>query len=129
MGSIRSKVRDKIGTKCFKMVKWQIFGKNRPTLGQIISGTKCVEKNRFFLQNEGVNKIKLGIIKEPNGIRKCQKRGSIEQKFPTIFKYGSAPPPLQPSWITIFSAMKGVQIGKSGTYAPVHQTGVTVSDN
>ncbi len=51
-----------------------------------------IETNRFFLQKEGVNKIELDIHNGPihNGIGKCQKRGSIERKFPTIFKYGSA---------------------------------------
>ncbi len=54
------------------------------------------EANRVFLQKERINKIELGMKKGPNGIGKCQKWVSIEQKFPTIFKYWSAPPPPQP---------------------------------
>ncbi len=50
--------------------------KIKPMLGQIIFGTKCDrDKPIFFLQKEGVNKIELGIRKEPNGIRKCQTMG------------------------------------------------------
>ncbi len=52
-----------------------------------------IEPNRFFLQKEGVNKIRVGHKKGPNGIGKCKKRGSIERKFPTMFKYGSTPLP------------------------------------
>ncbi len=51
-----------------------------------------IETNRFFLQKEGVSKIAFGIKKGPCVIEKCQKGGSIEWKFPTIFKYVSAPP-------------------------------------
>ncbi len=54
----------------------------------------AIETDRFFLQKQGVNKIKLGRKKGPNGIGKCQKWGSIEQTFPTMFKYGSSPQPL-----------------------------------
>ncbi len=92
MGSTRSKIKEKIGTNCFKSVKWQIFVKNRPTLGQIISGTECDRDNLIFSAERGVNKIELGIKKGPKGVGKCQKRWSIEQKFTTIFKYGSVPP-------------------------------------
>ncbi len=76
-GPIRSKIKEEIGTNA---------------LGQIISGIKCDRDKPIFLQKEGVNKIELGMKKGPNGIRECQKRGSIEWKFPTMFKYGSAPP-------------------------------------
>ncbi len=49
-----------------------------------------IKTNQFFLQKERVSKIELVIKKGPNWIGKCHKRGSINQKFPTIFKYGSA---------------------------------------
>ncbi len=51
----------------------------------------------FFLQKDGVNMIKLGAnicLWSDKGIGKCQIRGSIPEKLPTTFKYGSAPPPL-----------------------------------
>ncbi len=35
------------------MVKWQIFVKDRPTLGQIISGTKCDRDNPIFSAERG----------------------------------------------------------------------------
>ncbi len=37
--------------------------------------------------------IELDIKNGANRIGKCKKQGSIEWKFPTMFKYGSAPPP------------------------------------
>ncbi len=45
-----------------------------------------IETNQFFLQKEGINKIKLSHKKEANGIRKWRKRGSIMEKFPITFK-------------------------------------------
>ncbi len=37
------------------------FCENRPTLGHIISGTKCDRDKQIFLQKEEVDKIALGI--------------------------------------------------------------------
>lgn len=49
------------------------FGiKHRPTLVQIICGTKCDKNKRIFFQEEKVNKIELGIDNGPNRIGKCQ---------------------------------------------------------
>ncbi len=68
------------------------FGENLDQLEVKLSRElNVIETNRYFLQKKKVNKIELGIKKGPNGIWKCQKRGSIERKFPTMFKYGSAP--------------------------------------
>ncbi len=85
--------------------KWsndRFLWKIRPTLGQIISGTKC-DKGKpifFFCRKRWVIKIKLGIKKGPNGIGKCQKWGSIEWKVPTMFKDGSDPlPPPAPCYV------------------------------
>ncbi len=39
--SIRWKMKEKIGPKCFKIVKWQILMKIRPTLDHITSATNC----------------------------------------------------------------------------------------
>ncbi len=51
-----------------------------------------IETNRIFLLKEGVNKIELGIKKKGTQWDwKMSKMGSIEQKFLTMFKYGSAP--------------------------------------
>ncbi len=88
---VRSWIKEKIGTNASKWSNDRFLWKSWPTLGQIISRTKCDrDKPIFFLQKERVNKIELG-IKSDNGIGKCQKRGSIiERKFPTMFKYGSA---------------------------------------
>ncbi len=66
-----------------------------------------IETNRFFLQKEGVNKIELGIKKGPRGIGKCQKRGSIERKFPTIFKSPGSNGSFKPSifhlgWLLLY---------------------------
>ncbi len=47
--------------------------KNRPTLDQIISGTKCDRDKPFFLQKLD----RVGHKKGPNGIGKCLKWGSI----------------------------------------------------
>ncbi len=52
-------------------------GENRPSLCQMISETKCGRDKQIILQKERVNKIELGIKKGHNGIRKCQKQGTI----------------------------------------------------
>ncbi len=49
--------------------------KNRPTLGQIISGTKCDKRNIFFLQKERVSKIELGIKRDPMGLENIKNGG------------------------------------------------------
>ncbi len=36
---LRSKVKEKIGTTCFKIDKWQILMKLKPNFGHIISGS------------------------------------------------------------------------------------------
>ncbi len=82
------------GEKWYKLLqKCQMtdFCENIPTLGQIISGTICDRDKQIFLQKEGVNKIKLGIQKDPMG-SDMSKTGVNRVEVPTIFKYGSAPP-------------------------------------
>ncbi len=44
-----------------------------PTLGQIISETKCDRDKPFFLQKEGLNQIELGINRDPMGSDNVQK--------------------------------------------------------
>ncbi len=65
-----------------------VLVKYRPTLGQIISVTKCDrDKQIFFAEREG-QYDRAGHKKGPNGIGKCQKQGPIEWRFSTIFKNG-----------------------------------------
>ncbi len=89
------------------------FGwKIRPNLGKIFSRSKCNrEKPICFLQKTGVNKIKLGIKRQWD-----RNRGYILGKFPTTFKYGSAPyhyPGCM--WLTTLCVTDGImcQCGKS----------------
>ncbi len=67
--------------------------KNRPTLGQIISGTKCDRDKQNISTERGCQSDRVEHKKGPNRITICQEWVSIEGKFLTIFKYGSAPPP------------------------------------
>ncbi len=71
------------------------FGEILPTLGQIISETKC-DRNKliFFTAEKGaINKIELGINKGLHVIEKCQNGSQSQGSFPPpTFKYGSAPP-------------------------------------
>ncbi len=61
----------------YKMIqncKMTPFGKNvRPTLGPIIFGTKCDRGKPCFLQKEGINKIELGIKRDPIGLENTKK--------------------------------------------------------
>ncbi len=56
-GSIESKIKEKIETKCLKTVKIYILVKIRPTLGAIFSGAKCDRDKLIFMQKEKVNQI------------------------------------------------------------------------
>ncbi len=88
------KSRRKLAQIDSKVSNERFLWKIRPTLGQIISGTKFDKRQTddyFLVEREG-QKEGIGIEKGPNGIGKCQERGSIGRKFPTIFKYGSAAP-------------------------------------
>ncbi len=70
-GSTRSKIMEENGTKCFK--NGQITDL---TLGQIISVTKCDrDKPIFLLQKSRVNKIKLGIKRDPMEYENVKKGG------------------------------------------------------
>ncbi len=56
------KSRRKLAQIASKVSNDNLLWKNRLTLGQIISGTKCDrDKLIFFMQKEGVNKIELSI--------------------------------------------------------------------
>ncbi len=70
------------------------FGKIEPSLGPIIFGTKWKrDKLIFFMQKEEVSGIEMSPkMKDPIGIRKCQKQESIRD-VPMTFMYGSIPPP------------------------------------
>ncbi len=50
-----------------KVLNERFLWKNRPTLGQITSGTKCDRDKPIFLQIERVNKFELGIKMDPMG--------------------------------------------------------------
>ncbi len=67
--------------------------KNRPTLGQIISGTKCERDKVFFLQKERVNKIGLGIKKGPKWDRKMSTTGVNRAEVPHHLQVWECPPP------------------------------------
>ncbi len=52
-----------------------------------------IETNRSFLQKKrGSIRLSWAYKRDPMGLEHVKNRGSIEWKFPTIFKYGSAPP-------------------------------------
>ncbi len=88
MGSTRSNIKEKIGTKWSNDRFWWTI---KPTFGQIISGNKCDRNKLIIFQKEGVNKIVLGIKRDPMGSENATKGGQSWGKFPTTFKYGSAP--------------------------------------
>ncbi len=84
-------MKENIGTKWSNdRFLWKI----RPILAWIISGTKCDRDKLIFSAERGVQLDRVGHKKGTQLDRKMSKKGSIEWKFPTIFKYGSAPPPL-----------------------------------
>ncbi len=56
-GVNKIEIMEKIGKKCCKSVKRQIFVKYLPILAQIISGTECDRDKLIFLQKEWVNEI------------------------------------------------------------------------
>ncbi len=55
-----------------------------------------IEINRFFSTESVVNKIELGIKRDPMGSENV-KKGLIPGKFHTTFKYGSATSPSPPN--------------------------------
>ncbi len=66
MGQQDRKSRRKVVQIHSKVSNDRFMWTNRPTLGQIISGTKCDrDKQIFFLHKEGVNKIDLGVKRDP----------------------------------------------------------------
>ncbi len=51
--STRSKMKGKSDTNCFKVSNDRFWWKNRPTLAQIISGTKCDRDKHIFSAERG----------------------------------------------------------------------------
>ncbi len=89
--STRSKIKEKNCTKCFKMVKWQIWLKYLTKIWVKLSlEFNVTETTRIFSAEKGVNKIEFSIKRDPVGSENFKKEGSIPGKFPTTFKDGSA---------------------------------------
>ncbi len=91
-GQQHQKSRIKLVQNAWKLSNDRFCLKIWPTVCTIISRTKCErDKQISFCKKVGVNKMEFVMKRGPNEIWKCQQRGLIPGKFPTTFKYGSAP--------------------------------------
>ncbi len=77
-----------------KMVKWQIFVKIRPTLAQIISGTKCDRDKLIFSAERGSQLDRVGHKKGTQSDRIMSKTGVNRAEVPHHVQVWECPPPL-----------------------------------